>query len=133
MSSPLGVCFAWVVSDGGCGGGPFECAVGSVLIVVVLEAFVGFCALCLRCPGSLVGLFFEQGPVEAFDFAVGLWTIGPGTLVAGTGGSHGFEPEAAAVAATVVGEYPLDGHTTLCEPGVGTLAGILLLCDLFRL
>ena len=26
---------------------PFECAVGSVLIVVVLEAFVGFCALCL--------------------------------------------------------------------------------------
>ena len=59
--------------------------------------------------------------MEAFDFAVGLGTIRPGALVAGTGGSHGFTPLAAAVAAAVVGEYPLDGHTTLCEPGVGTL------------
>ena len=71
--------------------------------------------------------------MEAFDFAVGLGAISPGALMAGTSGSHGFTPLAAAVAAAVVGEYPLDGHTTLCEPGVGTLAGILLLSDRFHL
>ena len=59
--------------------------------------------------------------MEAFDFAVGLWAIGPGTFMAGVGGLHGFEPEAAAVAAAIVSEYPLDGHTAFREPVVGSL------------
>ena len=44
-------------------------------------------------------------------------------------GSH----HKAAVAATVVGEYPLDGHTTFRDPDVGSFAGTLLGCGLFHL
>ena len=60
--------------------------------------------------------------MEAFDFAVGLVDDKAGYACAGD--SHGFTPLVAAVAATVFGEYLLDGHTAFRKPVVDSFAGI---------
>jgi hypothetical protein len=41
-------------------------------------ASFGVCAV-----GAGVGPFLEQGAVESFGLAVGLWPVGPGALVCG--------------------------------------------------
>ena len=53
---------------------------GSVVIVVVDVVLQGFAALLFRRPRSDVGPFFEQGAVEALDFAVGLGPVGAGVF-----------------------------------------------------
>ena len=60
---------------------------GSVVIVVVHEDFVGLGALGICFPVGGVGPFFVEDAVEAFDFAVGLGPIRSGAFMAGSGPS----------------------------------------------
>jgi hypothetical protein len=64
-----------------------------------------------------VGPAFAEGPVEPFDLPVGLRPVGPGPLVSDTEIGAGLRPDAAAVAAAVVRQHPLDGDAAGGEPG----------------
>jgi hypothetical protein len=73
---------------------PAERAVWSVMVVEVGEPVVGAGALLVGAPGSDVGPFFEQDPVEPFDFAVGLRPVGAGAFVSHAGVVECCRPEA---------------------------------------
>lgn len=45
-------------------------------VVPVQESVKALCALTVGGPWAGVGPFVEQGPVEAFSFAVGPWAAG---------------------------------------------------------
>ena len=64
-----------------------DAGVGSVMIVVMQPIRVGRGAVCLGLVGVRVGPFGGQGAVEAFDFPVGLWSVGAGPDVADPGPS----------------------------------------------
>ncbi len=52
----------------------------SLSVVAAQEAFQCSCALVVVGPAAAVGPFGEQGSVEPFGFAVGLWPVGLGFL-----------------------------------------------------
>jgi hypothetical protein len=53
-----------------------ECGVAAVVIVGVQPGGEGGDAFGFGAVGGGVGPFVEQGAVEPFDFAVGLWLTG---------------------------------------------------------
>src|SRR4051794_41369497 len=59
--------------------------------------------------GAGVGPFLQQGAVQAFDLAVGLWPVGAGAFVGDAGRGHGLAPGGGFVAGAVVGQHPFDG------------------------
>jgi len=92
--------------------------VAAVVIVEMEEAAEGGCSFLLGVIGPEVGPLLEQGAVEAFNFAVGLWPVGPSEAMIDV--AQDFGEELASVAAAVVGEDLADGDAVLYEPGVGT-------------
>jgi len=93
------------------------------------------CARKRSRPGSVrairsdVGPLFEQGSVEPFDLAVGLWSIWPGELVHDV--AKGVVEDLGAVAPTVVGQNSFDDDAVQAGPGLGPFpercCGFLLL------
>lgn len=75
---------------------------------------VGVASFLLGAVGLCVGPLVEQGAVEAFDLAVGLRAVGPGSLVGDVGGGQHVPPGVGLVAGAVVGQHALDG-----DPGLG--------------
>jgi hypothetical protein len=53
-----------------------ECGVGAVIVVGVQPAVKRRAAVAVGLIRLGVGPFFEQGAVEPFDLAVGLWPVG---------------------------------------------------------
>src|SRR4051794_14580737 len=76
-------------------------------------------ALAFGSPRLRVGPLDEQRAVEAFNFAVRRWPVGPGERVLDVA-ERGVE-EPAAVAGAVVGEHSFDRDAVLCEEAGGAL------------
>ncbi len=68
-------------------------SVGPVLIVVGHELLVGLGALGVCVPVVGVGPFVVEDAVEAFDFAVGLGSVGAGAFGGGAGVFEGLEED----------------------------------------
>jgi hypothetical protein len=81
---------------GGAAGGwlALQCGVSVVVIVGVQPCGEGVVSFLLGVVGAGVGPFVEQGAVEAFDFAVGLGPVGPGSLVGDPGCGEQVTPVA---------------------------------------
>lgn len=86
-----------------------ECGVASMVVVGVQEVAERLGALAVCGVGPDVGPFLGQGAVEAFDFAVGLGSVGPGVFARRADLGQGVLPgQAFAVGHGVVGQDAFD-------------------------
>src|SRR5438874_10102428 len=90
-----------------------------MMVVAVEPARKRAGAVRLAAIGTDVGPLVEQGPVEAFDLAVGLGSVGPAVLVVDAVLAQRLVEKRAPVAEGIVGQDPLDGHASGPESGLG--------------
>src|SRR4051794_5464552 len=107
------------VVDGVDGWASVEGGVASMMVVVVEPAVKAAGSFGFGAVGAHVGPFVGQGPVEAFDFAVGLGAVGADAAVFDVEVGAQSSPGVALVARAAVGEERLDGDAVLGEPAVG--------------
>ncbi len=87
-----------------------------MVIVLVDPVVEGFGSLAVCGPGGGVGPFGGEGPLEPFDFAVGLGTVRPDADMVDVDCFEGVTEDSGGVSGSVVGHDRLDHDPLLGEP-----------------